>query len=561
LLRFTTRISIYEKGSMKKLVIDICVYGGTSGGVTAAIAAAQQGRSVVLIEPSRHLGGMTSGGLGWTDYGRIESIGGLSREFFRRVEAWYHATGLSPDEWKQGVGWTHEPHVAETIFKNWLAEYHVEVVYEHRVATAHKDGSRLRAIVLDHAPPDDRGAPTALAAYPAALQIEAAQWIDASYEGDLMAAANVSYQTSREAAKDYGESVAGVIYNHHEDLQGRLIGTPSLEAATFDIDPYQNAGDPQSGLLPWLVESEPELAGEASSALQAYNFRLCLTDDPQNRVPIEAPNYDPAQYELLGRYLELMERRGTPLTPDRFHQNWHVLKISPLPNRKSDVNNAGPFSTDLTGANYRYPEGDWKTRSQIWHAHEDYQRGFHVFLRTDARVPVAVREEVQRWGLCRDEFTDTGHWPSQLYVRESRRLRGSYIMTQSDCEGENPVVDSVGMGSYSLDSHSCQRFAWRGAVVKEGGYIHRIKKPYGISYRALVPRENECENLAVIFCLSSSHAAYSSLRMEPVLMILGQSAAVAVCQALESNRSLQTINVSHLQKHLREGGQVLEIPS
>ena len=543
---------------MKTLEFDICVYGATSGGVTAAIAAAKQGRSVVLIEPSRHLGGMTSGGLGWTDYGKVESIGGLSREFFQRVTEWYRAAELPTDQWKQGVGLTHEPHVAETIFKNWLAEYHVEVVYEHRVATAHKDGSRLRTIVLDHAPPDDRGAPAALAANPAALQIEAAMWIDASYEGDVMAAANVSYQTSREAAKDHGESVAGVIYNHHEDLQGRLIGTPSLEGATYDIDPYHIAGDPQSGLLPWLTDETPPSAGEASSAMQAYNFRLCLTDDPQNRVPIEAPHYDPLQYEVLGRYLELLERRGTPLTPDRFHQNWHVLKISPLPNRKSDVNNAGPFSTDLTGGSHGYPEGDWATRAQIWHAHEDYQRGFHVFLSTDERVPSAVREETQRWGLCRDEFTDTGHWPFQLYVRESRRLKGNSLMTQHHCEGEKAVTDSVGMGSYSLDSHSCQRFAYNGTIVKEGGYIHRIKKPYGISFGALLPRESECENLAVIFCLSSTHAAYSSLRMEPVLMILGQSAAIAACQALDSNRSLQTLNVPSLQKSLRDLGQVLE---
>jgi hypothetical protein len=542
----------------EKIRADVCVYGGTSGGVIAAIAVAQQGRSVVLVEPGRHLGGMTSGGIGLTDFGRKETIGGLSREFYRRVEEYYRHddhhgdTSTAGPDHPEGRGWTHEPHVAEMIFRDWLADYGVPIIFNSRISVARKTSTRLRSITLDYAPPDHRGAPAASATEPGYLEVEAAMFIDASYEGDLIALTGVSYTTQRESRAQYDESLAGVCYSN----------------GGHNIDPYRQPGQPESGLLPLVSSESGGRVGAASSATQAYTFRLCLVQDAGvnrgNMMPVEPPaNYNVEIFELWARRVQGLVNSPDPPTatsalyhyppyyypPPYFEPS--LFKISPLPRGKSDVNHL-----NWVGGSFGYADGDWSTRVRIWHDHEDYQRGLLYFLRTDERMPQEWREEIGKWGLPKDEYSDSGGWPHQLYIRESRRMLGSYTVTQHDCQ--NPTIeDSIGLGSHQLDSHGCRLLACEGRVVHEGGFFQDIPAPYPIPYRALIPREGECDNLLVLFCLSSSHAAYSSLRMEPVLMILGQSAGTAACHALGSGQALKTINTQRLQSRLRDAGQLL----
>lgn len=544
---------------------DVCIYGATSGGVVAAVALARRGYAVALVEPTRHVGGMSSGGLGWTDGGRTEKIGGLSAAFYREVAAYYEAQGVVDEASRNGgLGWSHEPRVAEAIFRRWLREAGVEPMLACRVAEVRKEGRRITAIVVDRAEPDARGAPTPKADEPGLATLQARMFVDASYEGDLLALAGVSYTTRREGRDQYGEEMAGIIYHHHETLDGKLLHPPGLDTAALEVDPYVVPGDPSRGVLPFLETHKPFVAGRADDALQAYNFRLCLTANPDNAVPIEPVGaYDPRWFELLGRWLLKMEAAGDPIQPGHFHHfglnPLRVFKISPLPHGKSDVNNANSFlSTDFVGQNYAYPGADWARRSEIWKAHEDYQRGLHYFMQTDARVPPPVRAESRRWGLARDEFEDTGHWPFQLYVRESRRMIGDLIMTQNHVNRRILVDDSIGMGSYSLDSHLCRRFVHKGRVINEGGFLFRNgRQAYPVSYRALLPKEAECENLASLFCISASHAAFSTLRMEPVLMILGQSVARAIEMALERSLPLARIPVPILQLRLLDEGQII----
>jgi hypothetical protein len=544
---------------------DICVYGATSGGVVAAVAMARMGYSVALVEPTRHVGGMSSGGLGWTDGGRFEKIGGMSAAFYREVSAFYKAQRIDEEASRNGGhGWSHEPHVAEGIFRRWLSNARIEPMFACRVASVQKDGRRITSIVVDRAAPDERGTPTAKPDESGFATIRARMFVDASYEGDLMALAGVPYTTRRESRDQYNESMAGIIYHHHETLDGKLLHVPGLEAASLDVDPFVVPGDPSSGLLPFLDNRAPLTPGCADDALQAYNFRLCLTADPYNSMPVEPVGaYDPQWFELLGRWLAKRESEGDPIQPGHFHhfglKPLRVFKISPLPHGKSDVNNAHSFiSSDFVGQNYAYPEADWAHRAHIWRAHEDYQRGLHYFMQTDARVPPEVRIESRKWGLAKDEFADTGHWPFQLYVRESRRMVGDLVMTQNHVNRQIPVDDSIGMGSYSLDSHLCRRFVHQGRVYNEGGFLFRNgRQAYPISYRALLPKASECENLASLFCLSASHAAFSTLRMEPVLMILGQSVAIAIDMALERNVPLAQIPIPLLQLRLLDAGQIL----
>ncbi len=544
----------YMSSEPKQETVDVCVYGATSGGITAAIAAARNGRNVVLIEPSQHLGGMTSGGLGWTDYGIKESVGGLSGEFYRRIANYYSKAGI--DGMDQGAGWSHEPHVAEAILNDWLTEYAIRVIFAHRVSAVKKNETRIVSATFDFAPPDHRGAPAALAQTPQALHITAPMWIDATYEGDLLAMAGVSFTTHRDGLDDHQESVAGVRYK-----------TITERDATLAIDPFVKRGEPASGLLPLVEAGGEEADGARHAAIQAYCFRLCLAQT--NCRPVEPPpSYHPAHYELLGRWFEACNAAGIVLPPsDLYHaragQPWiapRPLKISPLPRGKSDVNNGAPVSIDhVGGGSTAYPLASWAERQQIWHEHEDYTRGLLYFLRTDLRIAADLRHEIGSWGLPLDEFKDTGNWPHQLYVRECRRMVGPYVMTQHDAENPVPLADSIGLGSYSLDSHQCRRVAHSGQLALEGGFLHRIKGAYPIPYRAITPKAEECSNLLVIFCVSSTHAAYSSLRMEPVLMILGESAAFAACLALDTGISVQEVDVRTLTQRLREAGQVLEV--
>jgi hypothetical protein len=510
--------------------VDVCVYGGTCAGVVAAVTVVKEGKTVLLVEPGRHLGGMSSGGLGQTDFGNKGVIGGISRDFYHRVGKAYDKDAV----------WQFEPHVAEQVFKDFVAENKVRVLFDHRLAGIDKADGRIKTITLEKAPADALNAP-ALKAEGPTQTVEAAVFIDATYEGDLMARAKVGYAVGREAVATYNESLNGI-----------RAHTPAHQFLA-PVDPYLKAGDSKSSLLPLIQSGDGGKPGDGDRSVQAYNFRMCLTKDPKVRMDIAAPaDYDPARYEILARHLEALVAAGKKPALGQ------LLSISMMPKGKTDINNNGAVSTDFIGENYAYPDGDYATRNKIWHAHEQYIRGLLHFLATSPRVPANIRDDMAAWGLCKDEFTDTAGWPNQMYVREARRMVGRYVITQADCEHKRTVEDSIGMGAYNMDSHNCQRLVQNGVVRNEGDVQVGPKGPYPVSYRAITPKTEECTNLLVPVCLSASHIAYGSVRMEPVFMVLGQSAASAACQSLEEKKPVQEIDVARLQKHLRDAGQVLE---
>ncbi|HEY4416708.1 MAG TPA: FAD-dependent oxidoreductase [Verrucomicrobiae bacterium] len=540
--------------------VDVCIYGANSGGIMAAITLARLGRSVLLVEPTRHVGGLTAAGLGWIDYGRASAIGGLTGEYFKQVRDYYTAAGIKHN------GWSVEPHVAEMLFEKMLAKERIEVVREARISRAQMDDRRLRSITLDKAPVDPRGAPSAMPLEARFMTVTAGMFLDCSYEGDLLALAGVRYRTDREGVAEYGEKLAGVRYTPPM-TDAKAGKTGRQKNKILKIDPFVRLGDPASGLIPLVAGTQLAPEGSQNPVIQAYNFRLCLTkDDP---IPIAPPaNYDPKQYELFFRYLDSLERVGEPLwTGDLYFNYGHerrypaprLLKITNLMRGKTDVNNAGFISTDyIPGGAEQYAKGDWPMRARIWHAHEDYQRGLFYYLRTGERLPEWLRREISQWGLPKDEFKDNGGWPTQLYVREARRMVGAYVIDQQHCEHPGSGLDSIGLGSYSLDSHVCQRLVRDGVVIHEGGFlVHDINRPYPIPYGAITPRPDECENLLVTFCVSSTHVAFASVRMEPVFMILSESAAFAADQALTEGVSVQKINLNKFRARLLAAGQIL----
>ena len=521
----------------------ICVYGGTAAGVVAAVQAARMGKSVVLAEPGYHVGGMTSGGLGATDLGNQAAIGGLAREFYHAVaehyardEAWRFerrqdyfgapdGPAARPDLTSpRAVMWTFEPHVAEDLFFRMLNQAKVPVYFRQRLAGVNKRGARLTELLMDNG-----------------KVYRAGMFIDATYEGDLLAQAGVSYAVGREANARYGETLNGV-----------RAQTPKHQFLAA-VDPYVKPGDPASGLLPFIQPGEGALPGEGDQCVQAYNFRLCYTQVPANRLPNVPPaDYRPARYELLARYLEALLAAGHTPRLDEF---WNPIR---MPNAKTDINNNGGFSTDFIGANYDYPEASYARRESIRQAHEDYTRGLIYFLATSPRVPEGLRAEMRRWGPAKDEFTDTGGWPHQLYVREARRMVSDYVMTEHHCRGEVQAPESIGLAAYTMDSHNCRRIARAGRAENEGDVQVGPFPPYPISFRAIVPKAAQCENLLVPVCLSASHIAYGSIRMEPVFMTLGQSAAAAAALALEQNVAVQAVNYSPLRARLLADKQVLD---
>jgi hypothetical protein len=485
--------------------------------VAAAVQAARAGQKVVLTEFGGHLGGMTTGGLGKTDIGNKGAIGGIAREFYKRLGRHYG----------RNEAWMFEPHVAEDVFNDMVREAGVQVFFHARLASVNKKNSRLTEIRME----DGR-------------IFRAKMFIDCSYEGDLMARAGVSYFVGREGNSIYGETLDGI----------RAV-TPKHQFLAV-VDPWRRPGDPASGLLPWIQDESPGIAGEGDKSIQAYNFRLCLTQNPTNRLAIEAPaDYDAAKYELLGRYFAALAAAGKTATLGQF------MNIDMVPNGKTDINNNGGFSTDFIGGNYSYPEGSYAERARIWKAHEDYTRGFLHFLATDPRVPPTVRDAMRLWGLCKDEFKDTGGWPNQLYIREARRMISDYVMTENNCRHSLAVPDAIGLAAYTMDSHNCRRIVRDGRVENEGDVQVGGFPPYQISYRSLRPRESECRNLLVPVCLSASHIAYGSIRMEPVFMVLGQSAAMAADLAIEKNIPVQEIDYAELRQRLLAAGQVLEWPA
>jgi len=493
---------------------DVCIYGGTAGGVAAAVECARLGRTAVIAEFGNHLGGMTSGGLSQTDIGNKAAIGGIAREFYRRMGKHY-----GKDE-----QWTLEPSVAEHIFFDFVNESKTPVYFQQRLAGVKKEGGRIVEITMENG-----------------KVFRAKMFIDATYEGDLMARAGVSYTVGRESNSQYNETLDGV-----------RAETPKHQFLV-PVDPYLKPGDPQSGLLPLIQPGDGGVPGADDQSVQAYNFRLCLTQDPANKRPLSPPaNYDPARYELLARYVEALVATGkAPKLGDLMH-------IQPMPNGKTDINNNGAVSTDFIGGDYDYPDADYAKRAQIWQAHEDYTRGFLHFLATSPRLPEKLRREMQSWGLANDEFRDTEGWPHQLYIREARRMVSDYVMTEHNCRGEVKVEDSIGLAAYTMDSHNCQRLVKNGHVENEGDVQVGGFPPYPVSFRSIIPKVSECENLLVPVCLSCTHIAYGSIRMEPVFMVLGHSAAAAACEVIESGLPVQKVEVKKLQERLVMEMQVLE---
>ncbi|WP_437191794.1 FAD-dependent oxidoreductase [Planctomicrobium sp. SH527] len=518
---------------------DIVVYGGTSAGVIAAVQAKKMNKTVIIVGPDIHLGGLTAGGLGYTDSGKKEAIGGLSRDFYHRL--WKHYQQDSAWKWEpkkvlksqgpeekaagqpQGM-WIFEPHVAEKVYEELVKEFEIPVIrneYLNRESGVKTQDGRITSITML-----------------SGKAFNGKMFIDATYEGDLMAAAGVKYHVGREANSVYGETLNGV------QTKGRQHAHHFL----MNISPYKVPGDPSSGLLPRISNEPPGEHGSGDHRIQAYCFRMCLTNHPENRLPFPKPEgYDASQYQLLARILDSGWRNG-------------LKKFDPIPNKKTDTNNHGPFSTDNIGYNYDYPEGSYERRREIIQEHITYQQGMLYFLANDPSVPEDVRKQFTEWGLAKDEFPDHKGWPHQIYVRESRRLLGEYVMTEKDCQDLVETPKSIGMGSYSMDSHNTQRYVTaEGFVQNEGDVQERAKRPYEISYGSITPKRDECQNLLVPVCVSSSHIAYGSIRMEPVFMILGQSATTAAVIAMENKLAVQDVPYESLRARLLQDGQVLEL--
>jgi hypothetical protein len=540
-LFFTSLFQSCDKKQPNVYEADIIIYGGTSAAVIAAVEVAQSGKSVIVVSPDVHLGGLSAGGLGWTDTGRKEVIGGLSRDFYHRVfkyydtkEAWkwmakeeYGNTGQGTPaiDGENRTMWIFEPHVAEQVFDDYIKEYNIPLYRDEwlnrETGVIMKDGRIISIKTLS------------------GKTFEGKMFMDATYEGDLLAAAGVSYHVGRESNDVYGENWNGVqtgVYHHRHHFM--VLDQP--------IDPYWIPGDPASGLLPRISPDHPGEKGEGDHRVQAYCFRMCMTNHPDNRIPFPKPEaYDSTQYELLVRIFEAGWRE------------WFG-KFDDIPNRKTDTNNHGPFSSDNIGMNYDYPDASYERRREIIKEHETYQKGLLWFVANDPRVPEDIQTEMQTWGLPKDEFTDNGNWPHQLYIREARRMTGKYVMTENELLKRVPTPESVGMGSYTIDSHNVQRHVSEdGRVHNEGDIGVPLPGPYEISYGSLVPKKEECENLVVSVCVSSSHIAFGSIRMEPVFMILGQSGALAACMAIDSKQAVQDLPYEKLKSELLKRGQVL----
>ena len=517
---------------------DIIIYGGTSSAIIAAVEAVQSGKSVIVVSPDKHLGGLTSGGLGYTDTGNKSVIGGLSREFYHRI--WQHYNDSSAWIWQKhseygnkGQGtvamdgenrtmWIFEPHVAEQVFENFVAENNIRVYrnewLDRKNGLIKTDGKIESFKTLS------------------GKTFQGKMFIDATYEGDLMAASGVKYNVGRESINTYNEKWNGVqtgVLHHKHWFSSK-------------ISPYKIPDDPSSGVLPLISTEKPGEYGSGDNKIQAYCFRTCMTNHEENRLPFPKPqNYDAGQYELLVR----MFKTG--------RKDWFE-KFDDIPNKKTDTNNHGPFSSDNIGMNYDYPEASYERREEIIKEHENYQKGLLWFVANDPRVPKDIRTKMANWGLARDEFIDNGNWPHQIYVREARRMIGEYVTTENDVLLKREVPKPIGMGSYAMDSHNVQRYITpEGYVQNEGDIGVSPSAPYPISYGSIVPQKQDCTNLLVPVCVSSSHIAYGSIRMEPVFMILGQSAATAACIAIDKEIAVQDVNYDELKGELGKRKQIL----
>ncbi|MEQ9097888.1 MAG: FAD-dependent oxidoreductase [Imperialibacter sp.] len=521
---------------------DLVVYGGTSAGVVAAIQVARLGKKAIIIEPGGRLGGAMSGGLGWSDIGNEETIGGISLEFFQRVHEYYQDESV----WKaqtrssyqlngnhaiseRGPMWTFEPEVAQKILLEMIASapQKIEVVYNERIDLkkgVQKKNGEIKALKTE-----------------SGKVFIGKFFIDASYEGDLLALADVSYHVGRESRDTYNESLAGVLGPTIKVRQPKQFFGP-------EISPYDDNGQ----LLPTIQDVPMGEQGQGDNKIQAFNFRTCLTTFEPNKIPIERPdNYDSMQYELLYRYIEL--KKLTKIS--------QVLTISAIPNLKTDINDGGhgsPFSTDYNGMNWDYPEGDYATRERIWKEHYDFTIGLFYFLGHDPRLPQAMRGEMLSYGLPKDEYVDSGNWTPQMYIRETRRMIGGHVLTQADCQETVTKPNSIGMASYGPDSHHVQRVVYNGEVQNEGNFLEPHKS-YEIPLGVILPKSNECKNLLVPVCVSSSHIAFGSIRMEPVFMIMGQAAGTLVSLAIDNHLPVQEVGYDELRSQLLKDKQKLKL--
>ena len=521
---------------------DVVVYGGTSAAVTTAVQVVKMGKTVVIVSPDAHLGGLSSGGLGATDSGNRAVVGGLSREFYHRLwkyyqneEAWTFQkmpkeNGI-PGQGGRGIDndtqtmWVFEPSVAEKIFEDFVREYKIPVFKNEKL-------DRDKGVVKD-------GATIKSISTLSGKTFVGKRFIDATYEGDLMAASGVSYVVGREANAEFGESLDGVqvaraIYHQFEGF----------------VDPYVERGKPESGLLPYVSDKISGKDGEADNLVQAYCLRMCLTNDPKNLKPIEKPEgYREIDYELLLRSIEAGQNV--------------FMTFSPMPNYKTDSNNNKAVSTDLIGGSYRYPDASYEEREEIYQKHLKWQQGLLWTLQHNERVPQKIRDEYNKWGLAKDEFVDNDNWPKQMYVREARRMRSDFVVSERHLRYLDDTPRSIGMGSYNMDSHNIQRYVaideqGRPTVRNEGDVQVNPGAPYPIDYGAIIPPKKECDNLLVPLCVSCTHIAFGSIRMEPVFMALGQSAGTAACLSLDEAIAPQDLDYAKLRARLLDDGQVLE---
>jgi hypothetical protein len=527
-----------ERGEAKTLSCDVAVYGGTPAGVATAIQAAKMGKKVLFFSFDNHVGGLTSGGLTATDVGNKKSIGGLAKEFYKRI----------------GKVRNFSPSAAEKLYLKMLKEAGVEVLLRRCLVSVEREGTRIVSATMD-----------------TGETVQAKIFVDTTYEGDLFAAAGVSYHVGREPSATYGESVGG---------QWQMLSYQDVyQFCRLPISPYVVPDDPESGLLPEISSDPAGKPGEGDFRVQAYNFRMYLSNKP-GKISFPKPNgYDPERYALLARFLNFDPRL-------RWTLNYTVTPMTdgPIQMRNGDSNNAGSFSTDYIGGNHRWPDGTYEPinfaklpparrglpvpllelyelREDIFQEHVNYQLGLLYFLANDPQVPEALQKRVNKFGLDPKEFVKTGHWPHQLYVREGRRMLSDYVMTQANCESKRTAEDSIGLASYPMDSHSCQRIVVQEkgvtTVRNEGNTGYKCPKPYPIAYRSIVPKKEECTNLLVPLCLSASHIGYGSIRMEPVFMIMGQSAGTAASMAIDAQQAVQDVDYDKLKERLLTDGQRL----
>ncbi len=536
---------------------DIVIYGGTSAGVAAAIQSSRMGKSVVLIEPSGRIGGLTTGGLGATDIGNKQAIGGISREFYQNIKKhydnpsnwkWqkkseYFVSGQSRTDKGEDTMWTFEPSAALAVYKEMISNENIDLVNNERLNRKNgvkKERGRIIAIAME-----------------SGKRFQGKVYVDATYEGDLMASSGVTYTVGRESNAQYGESLNGVQAN---SINLTLTGKVSKNAYNHNflpgVDPYVDLGDPGSGLLPNINE-KPGLEGDGDDKIQAYCFRMCLTNVAENRIPFQKPDgYHERDYELLFRNYEA--RKGEIRDMYSYGSSLLPWINTPMPNHKTDTNNKFGFSTDYIGRNYEYPEATYEERERIVDEHRKYQMGLMWSLANHPRIPEEVREEASKWGTTKDEFEREDGWQQQLYIREARRMISDYVMTQQNCEALEVCEDAIGLAAYGMDSHNVQRYVdANGFVQNEGNVEAHGFKPYPISYRSIVPKETECANLLVPVCLSASHIAFGSIRMEPVFMVLGQSAATAASLSIDLNVAVQDIPYQKLKGILAKDNQRL----